>query len=190
MPSKYPLNNAKSKKNTRETVYGITSLSRLKMPPHNDSSLSTVAIGPLKTASTMPATSLSMKTVPLSVPKMPQRLWLLSEILLSVFSVGYHVPLLRKPSELWPMRLVLLSGSFVSDTRLLFLLCLISEIPPGPREFPSPNPPFLCHFSAFASILPALSPFVLPAGHLTPTMPLVSWTLTLPCLIPICPLFL
>src|SRR3990167_307715 len=78
------------------------------------------------------------------------------------------------------MHLVLLSGSFVSDTRLLFLLCLISEIPPGPREFPSPNPPFLCHFSAFASILPALSPFVLPAGHLTPTMPLVSWTLTLP----------
>ena len=132
----------------------------------------------------MSATSLSMKTIPLSVPKMPRGLWLLSEILLSVFSDGYPVPLSRKSPELLPIRLALFSNFFVSDTQKLFFLCLISEIPPGLREFPCHNPAILYRFAAFSSFLPRLSPSVLPAGHLTPTMPLVSWTLTLPCLSP------
>ena len=53
------------------------------------------AIGPLKTASTMSAMSLSMKTFPLFAPKMHRGFWPLSKILSSAFSDGFHVPLLK-----------------------------------------------------------------------------------------------
>jgi len=73
---------------------------RLKMLPLNDSSHSIVAIGPLKTASTMSAMSLSMKTIPPSAPKMHRGLWLLLKILLLAFSDGYHVLLSKKTPDL------------------------------------------------------------------------------------------
>ena len=139
---------------------------RLKTLLLNESFHSIVAIGPLKTASTMSAMSLSMKTFPLFAPKMHRGLWPLSKILSSAFSDGFHVPLLKNDQN-YDLYL-----SFCSHTpsalirRSVSSLLTFYEIP-GLRGFPCLNLPFPTLSSVFNSVLPDYPPATLPVPLLT-----------------------
>ena len=153
---------------------------RLKTLLLNESFHSIVAIGQVKTASTMSAMSLSMKTFPLFAPKMHRGLWPLSKILSSAFSDGYHVPLLKNDQN-YDLYL-----SFCSHTpsalirRSVSSLLTFYEIHRTYGDSLALNLPFPTLSSVFNSLFTRL-----PTCHASGSTSYCryatrSWTLTLP----------